>query len=188
MAICSLTDFRVLIVPGLHGSGPDHWQTRWQELHPAFERVHQERWDVPDLLVWSARLDQVLRRSARPTLIIAHSFGCLTTVHRASHGATNLHGVLLVAPADPVKFGVDRMLQDAALPCPAIVVGSTNDPWMESDRAVVWAERWGGVFVNGGALGHINAESELGDWPYGQSLLQRLVQQSEDFSAARAPV
>ena len=53
----ALAEFRVLIAPGLHNSGPDHWQSRWQRLFPAFERVQQDDWDVPDLARWSARLD-----------------------------------------------------------------------------------------------------------------------------------
>ena len=49
MARSSILDFRILIVPGLHGSGPDHWQSRWQRLYPYFERIEQAQWDVPDL-------------------------------------------------------------------------------------------------------------------------------------------
>lgn len=165
---------RVLIVPGLNSSGPQHWQTRWERLYPAFERVEQERWDQPVLEVWSARLDRALRCSSRPTLIVAHSFGCLTTIHRAATVPRNLIGALLVAPADPAKFGVAEQVSGIKLPCPSIVVGSTNDPWMESRHAARWAKTWGSEFVNAGALGHINAESELGDWQFGQDLLRRL--------------
>jgi uncharacterized protein len=169
-----LADHRVLVVPGLHGSGPDHWQSRWQQRYPGFERVEQQRWDVPDLPRWSDWLDQALRRSPRPVLIVAHSFGVLTSVHRAAAGAANVIAALLVAPADPDKFGVASLVQDVSLPFPSIVVGSTNDPWMSSDRAAYWAAVWGSEFVNAGALGHINAESGLGDWDDGQALLQRL--------------
>lgn len=170
-----LSDFRVLIVPGLNDSGPDHWQTRWQRLHPSFERVEQARWDRPDLSAWSERLVHVLRRSSRPTLIVAHSFGCLATMHAAGVGDCRIAGALLAAPADPDKFGVAHLLQHATLSCPAIVVGSANDPWMASDRTAYWAGRWNCAFVNAGALGHINAESELGGWPFGLSRLQHLI-------------
>jgi predicted alpha/beta hydrolase family esterase len=168
-------DPRVLIVPGLNNSGPGHWQTRWQSLYPTFERVEQARWDEPVLEVWSERLDQVLRGDDRPTLIVAHSFGCLTTVHRASSGVSNLIGALLVAPADPDKFGVSNGLRDASLPCRSIVIGSIDDPWMTTRRAAYWANAWGSEFVNAGALGHINAESDLGYWKFGLSQLHRLV-------------
>jgi predicted alpha/beta hydrolase family esterase len=166
---------RVLIVPGLHGSGPDHWQTRWQQLYPSFERVEQAKWNTPELPVWSERLDEVLHTSNRPTVIVAHSFGCLTSVHRAGRLASNrLAGMLLVAPADPDKFGLTKELLDVKLPCPSIVVGSSNDPWMEAHQAAYWAQVWGSEFINAGALGHVNSESGLGDWLFGLSLLQRL--------------
>lgn len=170
----TLSTFRVLIAPGLRNSGPDHWQTRWEALHPAFERIEQARWDVPDLPAWSARVGDVLRRSARPTLVVAHSLGCLATVHRAAAGASNLAGALLVAPADPHKFGIARELDVAPLGIPTIVVGSENDPWLTLGGAHAWAGQWGSAFVNAGPLGHINAESMLGDWPLGLALLDRL--------------
>lgn len=169
-----LADFRVLVVPGLHGSGTEHWQSRWQQLHPFFERVEQAQWDTPDLPVWSQRLQEVLQRELRPTLIVAHSFGCLTTVHRAAVGAGPVVGALLVAPADPVKFNVLDAVQ-VALPFPSIVIGSGNDPWMTAARAEYWAGVWGSEFVYAGELGHINAESGLGEWEFGQEWLERLV-------------
>ena len=94
MALRSFSDYRVLIVPGLHNSGPGHWQSRWQRLYPQFERVEQDDWEKPDLAAWSARLDR--------------------------------------------------------------------------------ARRWNCKYIDGGALGHINAESGLGDWVYGQAQLQTL--------------
>ncbi|MDB5763052.1 MAG: hypothetical protein JWQ21_2047 [Herminiimonas sp.] len=175
MAARFASDFRVLIVPGLNNSGPDHWQTRWQQLYPSFERVEQAQWDTPALHLWSEQLKKALRRSARPTLIVAHSFGCLATVHRANAGAPNLAGALLVAPADPDKFGVANALRQSTLSCPSILVGSTNDPWMDGRGAAFWANQWGSEFVNAGALGHINAESGLDDWLFGLSQLQRLI-------------
>ena len=183
MTIAPYSAFCVLVVPGLHGSGPEHWQTRWQRLHPEFERVQQAYWDVPELAVWSARLGRALQQSARPTLIVAHSFGCLATVHCAHAGLPNVAGALLVAPADPFKFDVAHMLADVRLPYPSLLVGSANDPWMEGRRASQWAARWGSAFVNLGALGHINAESGLGDWPAGLSLLRELAATASAFIA-----
>ncbi|MGZ3240825.1 MAG: RBBP9/YdeN family alpha/beta hydrolase [Burkholderiaceae bacterium] len=168
------SDFRVLILPGLNNSGPDHWQTRWQQRYPHFERVEQVQWNRPQIDVWSDRLDQVLRGSAQPTLVIAHSFGCLATVHRAGVGAPNLMGALLVAPADPAKFRVAGQLRNVTLSCHSIVIGSTNDPWMEACRVIEWANVWGSEFINAGELGHINAESGLGDWLCGLTQLERL--------------
>ncbi len=62
------------------------------------------------------------------------------------------------------------------LPFPSILVGSTNDPWMRLEDARYWAKVWGSEFVNAGALGHINADSGLGCWRNGLTLLQQLAQ------------
>jgi len=171
----TLARYRVLVAPGLYGSGAGHWQTRWQTLYPWIERVEQDDWATPDLLTWNARLQHALRSSDKPVLIAAHSFGSLTTVYSASQGAPNLAGALLVAPADPDRFGLAELLNVRPLKFPALVLGSTSDPWMSNERAALWAERWGASYRCLGDLGHINAESGLGDWPQGLSLLQDLV-------------
>ena len=176
-----LSDYRVLVAPGLHGSGPEHWQSRWQRLYPAFQRVEQPDWSQPDLPRWSQRLGQVLAEDGRPTVIVAHSFGCLATVHRAAAlqaaagSAVPVVAALLVAPADPVKFSVSAAVRHR-LPFPALVIGSDDDPWMSAPRARHWAEAWGAGFHNAGAQGHINADSGLGDWTAGQQWLLELVE------------
>lgn len=171
-----------MIVPGLDNSGPQHWQSRWQHLFPTCVRIEQEHWDRPDLQKWSQRLQEGLFQKMpvdRPILLIAHSFGCLTTIHSAlAHVPLikeRVAGALLVAPADPEKFGVSAELR-ASVPFPSIVVGSQNDPWMEASETVKWAKLWGSEYIDAGALGHINADSQLGDWVDGQALLERLVQ------------
>ncbi len=176
MLLPVLERFRVLLAPGLHNSGPRHWQSRWQDLYPAMERVEQQHWDRPELPVWSARLDQVRGLDSRPTLIVAHSFGSLATVHSLAADARRVAAVLLVAPADPDKFGVAALLPEQPLPCPSIMIGSGDDPWMTAKRAALWGQRWNCEFINAGMLGHINAESGLGDWQFGQRQLLRLAQ------------
>lgn len=178
MILRDLSDYRVLIVPGLHNSDVDHWQTRWQQRHRNFKRVEQAHWHRPELPLWSWRLGQALRESERPTLIVAHSFGCLATLHATATGSS-VAGALLVAPADPEKFGVAQALRHARPSYPAVVIGSTNDPWMTISRAAHWAHTWGCDFVNAGALGHINAESGLEDWPFGLAQFQRLIDLAE---------
>lgn len=183
MVADALSDFQLVLVPGLHNSGPDHWQSRWQRLYPGCVRVEQDHWDRPDLPAWAARLDEVRARHGRPTLLVAHSFGCLAAARSIARSARHLAGALLVAPADPDKFGVADILPGAALACPTVVISSTNDPWMSAARAAQWARRWGSVLVEGGALGHINAESQLGDWAFGQAQLQRLLGRARPLSA-----
>jgi predicted alpha/beta hydrolase family esterase len=171
-----LADYRVLVVPGLNNSGPGHWQSRWQTAYPAFARVEQDDWDAPELSLWAARLDRVRVQERRPTLLVAHSFGCLTSVLSTARDAADIAGLLLVAPADPDKFGVAGALPHIALPCPSIVIASNNDPWISAAAAALWARRWGSEFSEVGPLGHINSESGLGDWAFGLAQLRALAE------------
>jgi len=179
-----LAAFRVLIAPGLDDSGPEHWQSRWQRLYPSFERVRQDDWNHPDLPAWSAKVDAArshdAKGSKRPTLIVAHSFGCLAAVRSVARDPSSIAGLLLVAPADPEKFGVVDLLPATPLPCPSIMIASTNDPWMPLARAQAWAARWRSQFIDAGALGHINAESDLRDWLAGQQQLQILSERAHN--------
>lgn len=58
----------VLIVPGLGGSGPGHWQSIWQARNPNYRRVEQLDWDEPDLEGWTANLDAAVRAAAPPVV------------------------------------------------------------------------------------------------------------------------
>jgi predicted alpha/beta hydrolase family esterase len=169
-----LSQFRVVVVPGLNNSGPQHWQSLWQQQFPQFERVEQDDWTQPDLAAWSARLDQLRAKQDLPTLFVAHSFGCLTAVASIARNSYRAAGVLLVAPADPVKFGVQDALPQERLPCPSIMIASSDDPWMDISHASAWARRWNSEFIGAGALGHVNAQSGLGNWPFGLARLQAL--------------
>ncbi|MES2153189.1 MAG: alpha/beta hydrolase [Pseudomonadota bacterium] len=169
-------DVQIVLVPGLHDSGPDHWQSRWHRTMPGSLRVEQDDWDRPDLDAWSARLERVLVRDGRRNILVAHSFGCLVAVHRiAQGGAGYIGGALLVAPADPGKFGLTSSVPATELACPTLMVSSRNDPWMAEACAAGWARRWGSILLDAGALGHINAESGLGGWQFGLDALQRLI-------------
>jgi predicted alpha/beta hydrolase family esterase len=179
-----LSTYRVLIVPGLYGSEPEHWQSRWQRLHPSFERVDQDDPNTPDLDVWTDRFQQILRQSTQPTFAVGHSFGCLTTINAAAQGTSNLIGALLVAPADPEKFGLADRLRKPSPIGPSILVGSLDDPWMTGARARVWADTWGVDFLCAGELGHINVESGIGDWSFGLALLSTLIKNSQCLKIA----
>ncbi|MDL2339085.1 MAG: alpha/beta hydrolase [Pseudomonadota bacterium] len=161
---------RLLIVPGLHNSGPTHWQSWLQSLHPSAVRVEQRDWAQPLLDRWAARITSTLdRQGDGPWLVAAHSFGCLALVrHLVLQPDTRVAGVLLVAPADPDKFGVAGLLPQGALTVPGTMVVSNTDPWMRAAAARAWAQRWGCHTVNLGDAGHINTASGFGPLPLAQ--------------------
>ena len=176
-----------LIVPGLKGSGADHWQT-WMERSVAGSvRVIQRDWSDAYLPHWSARVRRELNRVPGQVFIVAHSFGCLAAAQATFDWGERVSGAMLVAPADPDKFGASAFLPERPLGVPAVLVASTNDPWMSFRRAVEWAEVWGAELINLGAVGHINPASGFGPWPEGLAILQRLRREANGLSEHRAP-
>lgn len=187
-ADAALARCRVLTLPGWQGSGPDHWQSRWEAAHPhQVERLQQDDWWWPRRGDWMARLDETVRDAAasdpgRPLLLAAHSLGCLLVARWAAWaGATApVAGALLVAPPDlarpdrPPQLGPWADVARGRLPFASVVVASTDDPWCAPDVAFALAAGWGARTVSAGPAGHLNADSGLGDWPDGWALLRTL--------------
>ena len=68
----------VLIIPGWHNSGPDHWQSLWQAKH-GYVRVEQHNWDFPLRGDWMIQLEEAVL--AKPdAVLVAHSLGCVLVV------------------------------------------------------------------------------------------------------------
>jgi predicted alpha/beta hydrolase family esterase len=167
----------VVIVPGLHDSGPRHWQTLWQRRLPDSVRVVQQHWDTPDLTRWSNNVATVLN-ALDDCWIVAHSFGCLASVHAVAqlqgHLPSKVRGLFLVAPADPHKFAIAERLPAGPLTLPARMIASRTDPWLSWASAQQWAQRWRIPLICAGDAGHINAESGHGLWPEGWREFQQL--------------
>ncbi|KJK18742.1 esterase [Burkholderiaceae bacterium 16] len=179
---------QILTVPGLHGSGPGHWQSRWEQRFPDWQRVEQHDWSRPSLPLWAERVSESVMRAqrvaSRGAILVAHSFGCLATLRQAALDAEGIAGALLVAPADPDKFGVAALLPAHRLPFPTILVASRNDPWMQQRTAFSWGTLWGSELHDAGLAGHINADSGLDQWPEGLALLATLIQRIEADGSA----
>jgi uncharacterized protein len=181
----------VLIVPGLGGSGQEHWQSHWERGLADAHRVQQRDWDHPNLIEWSRRLGDAIE--VRPgAILVGHSLGCALIVWVAlSWRSLRIGGALLVAPADvesqqrtPRHIWEFGPFPRTALPFPATVVASSNDPYMSLERAHVLAIAWGANFVNLGPVGHINVKSGFGPWPAGEKLLADL---QHEVRASRRP-
>ena len=172
----------ILMVPGLGGSGPEHWQSLWQRDLPDCRRVEQRDWDLAERDGWIAALDRAVAESSRPPILVAHSLSCALVVHWAMETRRRAQGALLVAPADvysddntPPEAHVFRPMPIARLPFPSIVVASSNDPYVAIARAAKFAAAWGSRLVDIGPAGHINAASGFGAWPEGRRLLDSLL-------------
>lgn len=173
----------ILILPGWQGSGPQHWQSLWQAQF-GYQRVDQHDWLQPLRGDWIARLEDVVLSTDEPAVLVAHSLGCMLVAAWAAH-SRNAHRVkaaLLVAPGDVEQEALRPVLASwspiplQALPFKSTLVASQDDPYCSFERALGFAAAWGSRRVDAGAVGHINADSGLGDWPQGQALLNELIQ------------
>lgn len=181
----------ILLVPGLFGSGPSHWQTLWEQQDRDCSKVELGRWDDPHRNTWINNLNLAIRNAGRPVVLVAHSLGCLAVAWWARYERREwarlqveppVLGALIVAPPEVDFFPLDDRIARFAptpteeLPFPSRLIASRNDPWIGFHTAQALARRWGSTFVDAGDCGHINADSDLGDWSFGREELAALLQ------------
>ncbi|MCM2441884.1 serine hydrolase family protein [Agrobacterium vitis] len=164
----------ILIVPGYTNSGPDHWQSRWEGKLSTARRVEQAEWAKPVREDWVKRLVEEVNRAEKPVVLVGHSLGVPTIVHAVPHFQRKVAGAFLVAPPDVANSAIrPRHLMTfgpyprTPLPFPTLIVASRNDPFGTYDHAEDIAKAWGGLVVDAGEAGHLNAESGHGPWPEG---------------------
>ncbi|RZK16567.1 MAG: alpha/beta hydrolase [Pedobacter sp.] len=168
------------IVPGLGNSGPDHWQTHFENSGDNFYRIDQNEWDAPASRDWIENIETTLSNYDLSTVVlIGHSLGCTAIANWAKEHKKVIKGALLVAPSDLEAprytfptVGFDRVPLDK-INFKTIVVASSNDEWVSLERAKFFADHWGSEFYNIGEAGHINAVSGYGEWPAGLEILKR---------------
>lgn len=175
-------DASVLIVPGYKGSGPDHWQSRWEAKLSAARRVQMGDWHKPVFEDWKANLLEAARQATKPILFIGHSVGAQVIVAAADEFEKEVAGAMLVAPPDVenpnirprhlLTFGPARR---DPLPFPSVTIASRNDPFCPFDKAEEMAADWGSLFMDAGESGHINHESGHGPWPEGLMVFGRFI-------------
>ena len=172
---------KVFTVPGLYNSGPQHWQTHWENDY-GFVRIEQKDWETPVCDDWLQTIDEAVNlQRLNEVVLIGHSLACCTIVRWAEKYKRVIKGALLVAPSDveapsypPGTTGFSPMPK-FRLNFPSIIIASTNDEYVTFERARQFAANWGSEFINAGELGHINSTSDLGLWPFGYTYLKRLM-------------
>lgn len=175
----------VLLVPGLNDSGPTHWQSEWLRHVPGCAKVELGMWDNPHRNTWVNKLNLAIHRAERPVILVAHSLGCHAVAwwneFERPDADGPVQGALLVAPPEVERDPLDPRLarfapvMRTALPFPSILAASRDDPYIGFSGARRLARIWRSRFVDAGWLGHINSDSGIGDWPFGQFLLRQLL-------------
>ena len=179
-----------VIVPGLRGHVPEHWQTRLERRLANAIAVPRMAEDAPEKLscaAWTTALERTLTSVAGPIVLVAHSAGCAIVAHWTRLHRRPIRGALLATPPDfatPLPQGYPSLetlarngwtpLPEERLPFPSIVAASTNDPLASFDRVAALSAHWGSRLVNLGAVGHLNPAAGFGPWPRGEALLREL--------------
>ncbi|MEV0838683.1 alpha/beta hydrolase [Actinocatenispora sera] len=178
-----------VIIPGIDGSDEAHWQSLWQrQWGTSAVRISPVSWSAPDLDDWVDAVQEAYDDAARQDsdiVLVAHSLGCWAAASwLGRYPASPAGGAFLVAPPDPHGPAFPRRaaatfteLSAQPLPCPALVVGSTTDPYCTAEAAAEFATRWAARWHLAGAYGHLNSASELGAWQQGRELLDSLTRQ-----------
>ena len=176
-----MVDRSYLILHGLEGSGPGHWQT-WlaARLRADNERVAYP--DLPDaempsLHSWRERLQGELEALPEgETVIVCHSLSCLLWLHHVADGtsAPRPARVALVAPPSPrstvpeladflpVALLIDELRRAAD---GTVLACGTDDPYCPEGAQVAYGLplRLPTTVVPGG--GHLNVAAGYGPWP-----------------------
>jgi predicted alpha/beta hydrolase family esterase len=177
------TETCVLVLPGFGGSGPEHWQSIWEQQGAGYRRVEQRDWDKPDLVEWIDTLERYIDACSSPPVLVAHSLACALVAHFAAQKSSPIGAALLVSPADVDEISeFYTELESFApmpltpLPFPTTVVASNDDLYVLAKRAELFAQSWGSDVVMLDGAGHMNADSGVGGWKRGKMLLSALFQ------------
>ena len=173
-----VSDLDILIIPGLGGSGSDHWQSRWAQKLSTARIVDQEDWENPARDAWVAAILREIDAAARPVALVGHSLGSIAAASAITESPARdkIAAAFLVAPPDPESAALPQGFLDPAfkhkapqgvLGAPGVIVASRNDSFADYAYSEALARLWGLDIADAGESGHINAESGHGPWPEG---------------------
>ncbi len=166
-----------VIVPGVGGSEYAHWQSWLQRQLMSCSRVQQSDWNSPILQNWVARIcqnsspDSERYSNCGAQLWLSNHSGSLSIA--TQNCRRKIKNVVLVAPANPARFGesgfaqhsqsnYSAYFQQLKLAVPTRLLISENDPWLSFADAQALAQAWQLTPINLGQVGHINVASGFG--------------------------
>ncbi|MEW4368793.1 RBBP9/YdeN family alpha/beta hydrolase [Paenibacillus kandeliae] len=169
-----------LLLHGLGGSGPEHWQT-WlsAQLTERGERVYYPQFpnhDEPSLAIWLQELSELMDAIPQDEelIVITHSLGCILWFHYAATLPTRrVKQAIIVAPPS-AQIQLPEIQEFFPPPHPerlklaadaTLIVQSSNDPFCELSNTLFYAEI-GVPSIMLPDMGHINTASGHGPWPF----------------------
>jgi predicted alpha/beta hydrolase family esterase len=167
-----------LLLHGLDGSGPDHWQ-HWLADRLVADGADVRFPDLPDAAdpapgVWDRAVRAELEAAGPECVVLCHSLACLTWLRVASVSDRRLAArVALVAPPHTtevpavVRFKLARLAPKAVHRAAGEtrIVWAPDDPYCPGGAAKSFGAplRMTGDRIERG--GHLNTDSGYGPWP-----------------------
>jgi len=164
---------KVLILHGWGGSDEPHWQwwvaQELKKLNYEISFPDLPNRDMPQLDVWMETLKKEFDRF-QPDMVMCHSLGNMLWFHFVEkYKIKELEKLMLVAPVRQ-ECKVKEISSFFPYPIPkelyakeAIMVGSTNDEYLDLDEAITLQSELNIGFKVLQNAGHINAESGFGE-------------------------
>lgn len=167
---------KILILHGWGGSDFPHWQG-WLSGEIAKDYgcvsfLKLSNPDFPNKNEWIEELTEELK-NFKPNIVVCHSLANILWFHLCNElKITKVRKLFLVAPPS-LECKVEEL--KSFFPCKiptnlyakeALLVASTNDPYMSLDEATLLADSLGVEMVILQNAGHINTDSGYGEWPW----------------------
>ena len=167
---------KVLLLHGWGGSDYPHWQS-WLAGEIAKEYgvvnfLQFSDFDAPKLDVWKKELLQELE-DFQPDIVITHSLANTLWFHLCNENILQeIQKLYLVAPPSN-SCSIEELEEFFPLTLPkklfakeAMLITSTDDPYMTSDEAKTMQTTLGIPMKVLENAGHINSDSGFGEWPW----------------------
>jgi len=167
------SELDLLFLPDWKGASLECWQSRWARKLANAKWVEPRRWAHPAREAWVGEIAAACSRATRPVVLVAHGLGVAAAAHAgALLPPGRVKGAFFAgAPSDEwlhaKRHGEFASTAAAALPFPALLIASRNDPAAPYEFAQARAALWGARLVDAGEAGRLNAQSGHGPWPEG---------------------
>ena len=175
---------RYLVVPGRGVPCADHWSRGWVSADPEFTWAPEPPGPPFVAADRVAALHAAISADDEPTILVAHSAGCLIVAVWASEHTGPVRAAVLVTPPyvapgwtpeSPETFdGFVGTVPRQPLPFRSIVVASRNDPMATFEQFQAYARDWGSELFDAGPVGHLDSKTGFGAWPDGERLVRSL--------------
>jgi uncharacterized protein len=172
---CALNGYRALIVPDVHNSDAQHWQSLWEQSTSRTRRIRLHDWHTADWVKWRNSIIASLISIDEPVILIAEGFGALAAASVAAEYPGKIIAAFLVDPADPDSFDLRKKIPKQPLPIPTkIVIHNQTDT-----KAALLAALWSTDLSHSISIKPALNNTAVDYWPEGIRALNRLISKTQ---------